>query len=66
MWNFNLNTSNEKNVISGIDEMARLNFGGFFIEAGGRPQGGKVDSSTTNTSAATSSRSTGPRSRASR
>src|ERR1700683_3299838 len=43
MWNFNLTTLNENDVISGIQEMARLNYGGFFIEAGGRPQGGKVD-----------------------
>jgi len=27
-----------KAVISGIQEMAKLNYGGFFIEAGGRPQ----------------------------
>ncbi len=40
MWNFNLATLNEKDIISGIDEMARLNYGGFFIEAGGRPQPG--------------------------
>jgi alpha-L-rhamnosidase len=41
MWNFNLSTLNEKDVISGIDEMAKLNYGGFFIEAGGRPQPGR-------------------------
>jgi hypothetical protein len=41
MWNFNLTTLNEKDVISGIEEMARLNYGGFFIEAGGRPQPGQ-------------------------
>ena len=41
MWNFNLGTLNEKDVISGIDEMARLNYGGFFIEPGGRPQPGQ-------------------------
>jgi hypothetical protein len=41
MWNFNLVTLNEKDVIGGIQEMARLNFGGFFIEAGGRPQPGQ-------------------------
>jgi hypothetical protein len=41
MWNFNLATLNEKDVISGIEEMARLNYGGFFIEAGGRPQPGQ-------------------------
>lgn len=40
MWNFNLGTLNEKDVVSGIDEMAKLNYGGFFIEAGGRPQNG--------------------------
>jgi len=41
MWNFNLTTLNEKDVISGIDEMAKLNYGGFFIEAGGRPRPGQ-------------------------
>jgi hypothetical protein len=41
MWNFNLTTLNEKDVISGIQEMAKLNYGGFFIEAGGRPQPGQ-------------------------
>ncbi|HYW45723.1 MAG TPA: glycosyl hydrolase [Bryobacteraceae bacterium] len=39
MWNFNLGTLNENAVLSGIQEMAKLNYGGFFIEAGGRPQG---------------------------
>jgi hypothetical protein len=43
MWNFNLNTLNESDIVSGIQEMAKLNYGGFFIEAGGRPKGGKVD-----------------------
>ncbi len=41
MWNFNLGTLNESAVISGIDEMATLNYGGLFFEAGGRPQPGK-------------------------
>lgn len=41
MWNFNLTTLNEKSVTSGIQEMAKLNYGGFFIEAGGRPQPGQ-------------------------
>ena len=41
MWNFNLATLNEKDIISGIEEMAHLNYGGFFIEAGGRPQPGQ-------------------------
>jgi hypothetical protein len=27
MWNFNLPTLNEKDVVSGIQEMARLNYG---------------------------------------
>jgi hypothetical protein len=36
MWNFNLTTLNENEVVSGIQEMAKLNYGGFFIEAGGR------------------------------
>jgi hypothetical protein len=33
MWNFNLTALNEKDVIAGIEEMAKLNYGGFFIEA---------------------------------
>ncbi len=41
MWNFNLPTLNENAVVSGIQEMAKLNYGGFFIEAGGRPQPGQ-------------------------
>ncbi|HKE26457.1 MAG TPA: glycosyl hydrolase [Bryobacteraceae bacterium] len=41
MWNFNLATLNDNAVISGIQEMAKLNYGGFFIEAGGRPQPGQ-------------------------
>jgi len=41
MRNFNLTTLNEKDVVSGIQEMAKLNYGGFFIEAGGRPQPGQ-------------------------
>ncbi len=41
MWNFNLTTLNEKDVVSGIQDMAKLNYGGFFIEAGGRPQPGQ-------------------------
>ena len=35
MWNFNLSTLNEPSIVSGIQEMAKLNYGGFFIEAGG-------------------------------
>lgn len=41
MWNFNLTTLNANAVVSGIQEMAKLNYGGFFIEAGGRPQPGR-------------------------
>jgi hypothetical protein len=41
MWNFNLTTLNEKDIVTGIDEMAKLNYGGFFIEPGGRPQPGQ-------------------------
>ena len=41
MWNFNLPTLNENAIVSGIQEMAKLNYGGFFIEAGGRPQPGQ-------------------------
>ena len=40
MWSFNLTTLNENAVISGIQEMAKLNYGGFFIEAGGGPTTG--------------------------
>src|SRR5215472_5478502 len=40
MRNFNLTTLNEKDIVNGIQEMAKLNYGGFFIEAGGRPQPG--------------------------
>ena len=35
MWNFNLSALNEPSIVSGIQEMAKLNYGGFFIEAGG-------------------------------
>jgi hypothetical protein len=41
MWNFNLTSLNENAIVSGIQEMAKLNYGGFFIEAGGRPQPGQ-------------------------
>src|ERR1700693_289185 len=41
MWNFNLTNLNENAIVSGIQEMAKLNYGGFFIEAGGRPQPGQ-------------------------
>ena len=40
MWNFNLTTLNEHDIIAGIQEMAKLNYGGFFIEAGGGPSTG--------------------------
>src|SRR5215831_5507612 len=40
MWSFPLNTLNEKYVVDGIHEMAKLNYGGFFIEAGGIRPGG--------------------------
>lgn len=40
MWNFNLTTLNEGAVVAGIQEMAKLNYGGFFIEAGGGPTTG--------------------------
>src|SRR5215510_7155170 len=40
MWSFPLNTLNEKYVVDGIQEMAKLNYGGFFIEAGGFRPGG--------------------------
>ncbi len=41
MWDFNLATFDDNAVITGIREMAKLNYGGFFIEAGGRPQPGR-------------------------
>jgi hypothetical protein len=40
MWNFNLTTLNEHDVTAGIEDMAKLNYGGFFIEAGGGPSTG--------------------------
>ena len=40
MWNFPLSTLNESGIVSGIQEMAKLNYGGFFIEAGGGPTTG--------------------------
>jgi hypothetical protein len=40
MWSFPLNTLNEKYVVDGIQEIAKLNYGGFFIEAGGIRPGG--------------------------
>jgi hypothetical protein len=40
MWSFPLNTLNDKYVVDGIQEIARLNYGGFFIEAGGMRPGG--------------------------
>jgi hypothetical protein len=43
MWNFNLTTLNEHDVIAGIQDMAKLNYGGFFIEAGGGPSTGLSD-----------------------
>src|SRR5215470_12682720 len=43
MWSFPLTTLNENYVISGIQEMARLNYGGFFIEAGGGTTTGLSD-----------------------
>src|ERR1700677_1833171 len=43
MWNFNLTTLNEHDIIAGIQDMAKLNYGGFFIEAGGGPATGLSD-----------------------
>src|SRR5215471_12016087 len=43
MWSFPLSTLNENYVISGIRELAKLNYGGFFIEAGGGPTTGLSD-----------------------
>ena len=40
MWSFPLSTLNENYIVSGIGEMAKLNYGGFFIEAGGGPTTG--------------------------
>ena len=46
MWSFPLNNLNERYVVSGIEEMARLNYGGFFIEAGGLPRPGVPNTGT--------------------
>ena len=35
MWSFPLNNLSEQYVVSGIQQLADLNYGGFFIEAGG-------------------------------
>src|SRR5580698_122379 len=43
MWNFNLTTLNEHDIVAGIQEIAKLNYGGFFIEAGGGPSTGLSD-----------------------
>ena len=43
MWSFPLSTLNESYITSGIDEMAKLNYGGFFIEPGGGPTTGLSD-----------------------
>src|SRR6266446_1407994 len=43
MWSFPLSTLNETSIVSGIQEMAKLNYGGFFIEAGGGPTTGLSD-----------------------
>jgi len=43
MWSFPLTTLNENYIVSGIEEMARLNYGGFFIEPGGGPTTGLSD-----------------------
>jgi hypothetical protein len=43
MWNFPLTTLNENYIVSGIEEMSRLNYGGFFIEPGGGPTTGLSD-----------------------
>jgi hypothetical protein len=34
MWNFNLSTLNENSVVSGIEELAKLNYGGVFHRSG--------------------------------
>ncbi len=43
MWSLPLTTLNESYITSGIEEMAKLNYGGFFIEAGGGPTTGLSD-----------------------
>lgn len=43
MWSFPLSTLNEGYITSGIEEMAKLNYGGFFIEPGGGPTTGLSD-----------------------
>jgi hypothetical protein len=40
MWGFNLSKVTEETILSGIREMAKLNYGGFFIEASGGPTTG--------------------------
>jgi hypothetical protein len=43
MWSFPLSTLSESYITSGIEEMAKLNYGGFFIEPGGGPTTGLSD-----------------------
>jgi hypothetical protein len=43
MWSFPLSTLNENYITTGIEEMAKLNYGGFFIEPGGGPTTGLSD-----------------------
>lgn len=43
MWSFPLTTLSESYIASGIEEMAKLNYGGFFIEPGGGPTTGLSD-----------------------
>ena len=40
MWSFNLSTLNENAIVTGIEEMAKLNYGGFFVEASAGPTTG--------------------------
>jgi hypothetical protein len=42
MWSFPLNNLSEQYVVSGIQQLADLNYGGFFIEAGGLRPGAQA------------------------
>ena len=44
MWSFPLSTLNENYIVSGIREMAKLNYGGFFHRGGRRADHGAIGS----------------------
>jgi hypothetical protein len=61
MWNFNLTTINEKDVVSGIQDMAKLNYGVSSLKpADGRSRARAWPSSATNTFASITSPSKRP------